>query len=182
MQTSKYLVLVALSAASTISFAQATAPKVEQFSGSVATVEKLLKSENNALSGAGLPATPTLNASPIQFAPTLRVSSIYGTTGALRATVNFNGAEYENIHVGSSVGGYTVASIAGKCVTLASSKQKKKAKGISDCWTGIAPTSPSLVSSGDGAFGAHPAGVGMPLLPQGLPSGLTPAPLSPVAK
>ena len=183
MQTSKFLALVALSTASVISVAQTTTSNVAPFPSSVATVEKLLKAENNALSGVDVATSAKANPIQTPVAPTLRVSSIYGTQGALRATVNFNGAEYENLRVGGIVGSYKVISIAGKCVTLAPAKQSKKKKnGISDCWTGFAPMNPSLMSSGEMVFGTPRTGVGAPLLPQGLPSGLTPAPLSSVEK
>lgn len=144
--------------------------------GNVTTVESVLSAENKAMLAALNPTPVATAATPASRFPALHVAAIYGLGNDLKTDVSLYGKSYEGLRVGSKLGSWTVGSIKGKCVSLV----KRKAKPLQSCWTGVSLPVVETTNLGATSLPSRagmPGAVGTPLLPQGLPTGLLPAPL-----
>jgi len=139
---------------------------------SIQTVDEMIKIENAALLAKSRPAAPAGAAAYARarlVAPTIRVESIYGAAGLLRADLTVNGQPYEGLRKGASVGHCVVREIANRCVALSPASRKTAANLCPEsCWTGEQAFVPGIASAGMPM--ALPGAPGMPM-PVPLPAG-----------
>jgi hypothetical protein len=135
--------------------------------GSVETVDALIKRENDELRNKNRPQPvggPGMGAVIVAPPPVIRVESIYGLPGNLRADFSVDGALYEGITRGGRVGQCRVMEVVNKCVKLAPA-QKGRTSCSEVCWTGDSPPPPAMDMQAGSHMGSGSA------MPSPLPMG-----------
>lgn len=165
----------ALVLAASVLALSAYAQDASSVKSSIETVDQLIKKENAELLARSQPAAaPSLPGSVARArpgAPTVVVSSIYGTSGRLKADLSVNGVASDALAVGSKVGSCQVREIANKCVVLvASSRATPASMCPTSCWTGKVPMQQATMDLPGMRLSDLPVG-GRPM-PAPLPKGL----------
>jgi hypothetical protein len=164
------LVAVMLLGMLSLSVSAQTAIVSSGVKSSIQTVDELIKMENAEVliksRPVALPSsvTSTIRVKPV--APTIRVTSIYGSGDVLRTDLQVNQVSYMALHHGAVAGSCVVKEIANKCVVLAPISAKTPADMCpKSCWTGEPPVNVEAVAS---AGVSRAAGQPMPTpLPMG---------------
>lgn len=150
-------------AAAFLPAAAQTAPAPSSAQASAATVDALLKAENNLLltTLAALGGNPRPSAGGQggqggqrgKSAPQrvqVEVLAVYGPAGQLRADLVSGGQLLKGARTGTRVGACSVSQIADRCVAFAPVEKAKPSQCPTACWTGKS----ALAASAAGATGA----------------------------